>query len=57
MKLLEYKAKSIPSACDTLFQEMVVKSAGDEIAMLAEIKSQVPIGGRGKPGGIVKKQH
>jgi succinyl-CoA synthetase beta subunit len=54
MKLLEYEAKyilrdaDIPTPLSTL-----VKSSSDKVTLPTVLKSQVPVGGRGKLGGVV----
>lgn len=55
MKLLEYEAKAILSKFDipTPRSEVVKKVADLSIDLPVVLKSQVPIGGRGKAGGIV----
>jgi succinyl-CoA synthetase beta subunit len=55
MKLLEYEAKAIlrahhlPVPASTLFNSVAV----EDIALPTVLKSQVPVGGRGKLGGVV----
>lgn len=53
MKLLEYEAKRILSASDVPVPSSFVVAPVDEPTFLpCVVKSQVPIGGRGKAGGI-----
>ena len=56
MKLLEYEAKAILSSGDLPVPSSVLISpntSDDEIALPVVLKSQVPVGGRGKLGGVV----
>jgi succinyl-CoA synthetase beta subunit len=54
MKLLEYEAKSIlKKAGIPVPRSSLISLPTDSIAIPAVIKSQVPVGGRGKAGGIV----
>ena len=55
MKLLEYEAKAILRnySIPTPDSVVVTKSAIPEVSLPIALKSQVPIGGRGKLGGIV----
>lgn len=55
MKLLEYEAKTILHASGIATSDSVVirKTFTPELSLPVVIKSQVPIGGRGKLGGIV----
>ena len=53
MKLLEYEAKEILRQAEVpVPASQIVKNATDEIALPAVLKSQVPVGGRGKAGGV-----
>jgi succinyl-CoA synthetase beta subunit len=53
MKLIEYEAKSIlKSYAIPLPNSQLVKSSTDKVSLPTVLKSQVPIGGRGKAGGI-----
>ena len=53
MKLLEYEAKQILTTYDIPVPVGVVTSGETaDIALPSVIKSQVPVGGRGKAGGI-----
>ena len=60
MRLLEYEAKNLLSACGVPIPRSKVFAANELQAIAAPIvlKSQVPIGGRGKLGGvqIVRRQ-
>ena len=60
MRLLEYEAKNLLSACGVPIPRGKVFAANELQAIAAPIilKSQVPIGGRGKLGGmqIVRRQ-
>lgn len=60
MRLLEYEAKNLLSACEVPIPRGKVFAANELQAIAAPIvlKSQVPIGGRGKLGGvqIVRRQ-
>lgn len=53
MRLLEYEAKSILSRYDIPVPNgQVIGDSGADISLPAVLKSQVPVGGRGKAGGI-----
>lgn len=55
MKLLEYEAKTIlrASGIPTPNSSVITKTFTPELSLPVVLKSQVPIGGRGKLGGIV----
>lgn len=55
MKLLEHEAKTIlrASAIATPDAVLITKNSAPALTLPAVLKSQVPIGGRGKVGGIV----
>ena len=54
MKLLEYEAKYILRDADIRTPiSTLVKSASDKVTLPTVLKSQVPVGGRGKLGGVV----
>lgn len=54
MKLLEYEAKAILRDCGvpTPQSAVITKNSAEQITLPVVLKSQVPIGGRGKLGGI-----
>ena len=52
MKTLEYEAKKILSASGIAVPKSFIVSDGDPEFLPAVIKSQVPVGGRGKAGGV-----
>jgi len=54
MKLLEYEAKNILRGGDIAVPtSTLIKSTGDMVDLPTVLKSQVPVGGRGKLGGVV----
>lgn len=53
MKLLEYEAKSLLSAAGVPVPLSVIADTTAAPLLPAVIKSQVPVGGRGKAGGII----
>ncbi|HMI09812.1 MAG TPA: ATP-grasp domain-containing protein [Candidatus Saccharimonadales bacterium] len=54
MKLLEYEAKNILRIGDiSVPTSTLIKSTGDMVDLPTVLKSQVPVGGRGKLGGVV----
>ena len=59
MRLLEYEAKNLLSACEIPIPRGKVFAANELQAIAAPIvlKSQVPIGGRGKLGGVQIVRH
>jgi len=53
MKLLEYEAKAILSQSGIpVPTSTLIRSVSDDVTLPTVLKSQVPIGGRGKAGGI-----
>lgn len=55
MKLLEYEAKALLDTYSVAVPDgRIIKSRDDEVKTPTVIKSQVPTGGRGKAGGVVK---
>ena len=53
MKLLEYEAKKILRDCQVATPDGVVANVEDEPSLPRVLKVQVPIGGRGKAGGVI----
>jgi succinyl-CoA synthetase beta subunit len=53
MKLLEYEAKEILRDCQVVIPNGGVANAVDELSLPRVLKVQVPVGGRGKAGGVV----
>jgi len=53
MKLLEYEAKNLLDAAGIPVPTSLLVKSGDTLPTPLVLKSQVPVGGRGKAGGIV----